>query len=429
MTPPARPLPRRALPARLAVPVLLTAALGACGGDGSDAAGVPDELRGWARSEVLGHTDVAAYDEVAAASDGRRTAWLGRARGDTDLLAVTEWSAAGDGGTQATDLAMPGGTANDLVIPAAIAVDERGWTAVAELKDEPDGRSASLAVWSGAPDAPGAPASLALPDGHVVARSVAAGRSADVAAVLALTGEPSPSSPGLPEASAVALWTAPVGGDGTVDTGAWALAEAPDLGTDGPLASALLLGSPSGSGAGGTRLVLAGATASGAAGVWTSADGTAWEPVGGDLPSGVDEVDLLAPLGDGTALVGWTTGDAGRAAELSRLDGVELRAAGTITAPEGALLDLAGAAAAGDRLVVGGSTLRSDTTNPMVWAAPADGGADAGWVASDQPELVGHLDWGVEALAGDGEDRLGAVLVATPTHVDVATWEWRRPEE
>lgn len=426
MTPPARPLPRRALPARLAVPVLLAAALGACGDDGSDAADVPDELRGWTRGEVLGHADMTAYDQVAVASDGSRTAWLSRARGNTDVLGVSEWSATGDRQVEQTDLAMPGGTANGLAVPAAMAVDDAGWTGVAELKDEPGGRSAALAVWSGAAGAPGSPATLDLPEGHVVSRTVAAGRSPDVAAVLALTGE-APSTVGLPEASTLALWTAPVGGDGTVDPAAWTPA-APDLGTDGPLASARLAGD-------GRGLVLAGATADGLAGVWTSTDGTAWEPVAGDPPSGVDEVDVLAPLGDGTALIGWTTGDDGREAELWRLDGAELRASGTIAAPEGATLDIAGAAAAGDRLVVGGSTRRTDTTNPMMWASAAGGdGADGGdgdaeWVASDQPELVGHLDWTVAALAGDGEDRLGAVLVAYPSHIDVATWGWDRPEE
>jgi hypothetical protein len=221
----------------------------------------------------------------------------------------------------------------------------------------------------------------------------------------------------------VALWTAPVGGDGAVDPAGWTPA-ALDVGTDGPLASARLAGD-------GRCLVLAGATADGVAGVWTSTDGTAWEPVAGDLPSAVDEVEVLAPLGDGTVLVGWATGDAGREAELWRLDGTELRAAGTVAAPEGATLDIAGAAATGDRLVVGGSTRRTDATNPMMWASPADGdgGADAEWVASDQPELVGHLDWTVEALAGDGDDRLGAVLAAYPSHIDVATWGWDRPEE
>lgn len=425
MTTRPRPLRLGALPAL----ALLTAGLAACGDDGSGGPEVPGELRGWSRSEVLGHTDVAAYDRVAAGSDGRRTAWLTRARGDTGVLGMAEWRAAGDGGPELTDLTMPAGTPDELVIPAAVAVDDRGWTAVAELKDESGGRAEALAVWSGVAATPGPPATLALPDGHVLSRTVAAGRTADTAAVLALTG-PAPATPGLPEPTEAVVWTAPVAADGTLDASGWQRAQ-PDLGAGGPLATAGVVGvgsgdAGSGAGAREARLVLAGTTADGTAGVWTSADGTSWEPLAADQPEGVNGLDLITPLGDGTALVAWATGDAGRTVDVWRLDGSDLTAAGTVTAPAGAHIDLAGAAAAGDRLVVGGSVRRRETSNPMLWASTGDGGDGGEWVASDQAELVGHLDWSVEALAADGEDAMAAVMASTPSHIDVATWTWRR---
>jgi hypothetical protein len=396
---------------------LLAAGLGACGG-GSDDADVPAELRGWTRTEVLSHTDVADYDRLAVASDGQRTAWLTRARGNTDILAIAEWSATSNRSPRHSALTMPDGRPNGLVVPAAMAVDDGGWTAVAELKDEPGGRAAALAVWAGAPGTPGPPATLALPDGHVLSRTVAAARTADVAVVLALTG-PAPTTPGLPEPTNLAVWTAPLAADGTLDAARWQPQQA-DLGDDGPLATAGVVG------AGDAGLVLAGATADGTAGVWTSRDGSAWEPVPADLPDGTDALDLLAPLGDGTALVGWATGGAGRAVELWQLDGSDLAAAGTVAGPsDGGTIDLTGATALGDRLVVGGSTMRRGTWNPMLWASTADGEGE--WAATDQAQLVGHLDWSVEALAADGQDRMAAVMASTPFHIDVATWTWSRP--
>jgi hypothetical protein len=400
---------------------LLATGLGACGG-GADDADLPDELRGWSRSEVLGHTDVADYDRMAAASDGRRTAWLTRARGDTDILGVAEWSAAANHGPQHSDLTMLDGIANDLVVPSAMAVDGRGWTAVAELKDEPGGRAAALAVWASAPGTPGPPATLTLPDGHVLSQTIAAARTVDVTVVVALTG-PAPGTPGLPEPTDLVIWTTPVAADGTIDAGGWQRAQ-PELGRDGPLATAGVVG------AGDAGLVLAGTTDDGTAGVWTSTDGSAWEPVPADLPDGAGALDLLAPLGDGTALVGWATGESGRAVELWRLDGSDLAAAGTVAGPsDGGTVDLTDAAAVGERLVAGGSTRRGDTWSPMLWASTADADrqGEGEWTATDQAQLVGHLDWSVEALAADGEDHMAAVMASAPFHVDVATWTWSRP--
>jgi hypothetical protein len=402
---------------------LLVSGLGACGG--SDEADRPDELRSWSRTEVLGHEDVALYDRIAVASDGRRTAWLTRAGGATDILGVTGWTATDGVSPRQSDLEMPGdGTPNDLVVPAAMAVDERGWIAVAQLEDEPGGRAAEVAVWAGTPATPGPPATLELPDGHVLARTVAAGRTDEVAIVAALTG-PVPETQGLPAPTDLVLWTAPVSGaDGTVDEGAWVQVR-PYLGTDRPLTTAAVIG-----GAGDAGLVLAGASEDGAPGMWTSSDGLSWEPLAAaaaELPDEVDALDLLAPLGDGTALVGWATGGSSGAVDLWRLDGSDLTALGTVTvASDDGTVDLTAAAVAGDRLVVGGSTKRRSTWSPMLWAAEADG--DGEWTASDQPELTAHLDWSVQALAADGADRMTAVMTSVPFHIDVATWSWsRRP--
>ena len=397
--------------------------LGACGkSEGTD---VPDELQSWSRTEVLGHEDVALYDRIAVASDGRRTAWLTRAGGATDILGVAEWSTADGASPRQSDLEMPkGDRPNDLVVPAAMAVDERGWIAVAQLEDEPGGRSAEVAVWAGAPATPGPPATLELPDGHVLARPVAAARTDEVAVVVALTG-PAPETPGLPAPTDLVLWTAPVSGaDGTVDEGTW-LQVRPYLGTDLPLTSAAVIG-----GAGDAGLVLAGASADGVAGMWTSSDGLSWDPLAAaaELPEEVDALDLLAPLGDGTALVGWATGGSSGTVELWRLDGSDLTALGTVVAAsDEGIIDLTGAAVAGDRLVVGGSTKRRSTWSPMLWAVEADGDAESEWTASDQPELIAHLDWSVQALAADGADRMTAVMASVPFHIDIAAWSWSRP--
>ena len=388
------------------------AGLGACGGDAVEEA---DELRGWHRTEVIGHADVARYDRVAAAGDGRSLAWLSRAPGDTLALAVYGRPGSGDGVTD--ELAMPAGVDGGLVVPAALAVDGRGWTAVAELKDEPGGRAAALAVWSGAPGAPGPPATLALPDGHVLSRTVSAARSGDVAIVVALVGE-APAGRGLPEPSAVVTWTSPIPTDGSAPAREWRPSR-PDLGTDGPLTTVEVAGA-------GPGLLLAGTAAHGPAGLWSSADGSSWEAVGGaGVPTDASRLDLLAPLGDGEAVVAWRTGEAGRTVDLARYDGSSLEAAGTVAAPDGGgTIDVTSAALAGDRLVVGGSVMRASTWAPRLWA-PA---GEDGWAATDQPELVGHLDWSVQALAADGEDRMAAVMVSTPSHIDVATWAWERPE-
>jgi hypothetical protein len=413
---------------------LLVSGLGACGG--SDEADRPDELRSWSRTEVLGHEDVVPYDRIAVASDGRRTTWLTRAPGATDILGVAEWSAVDGVSPQQSDLEMPGdgtqsdlvvpgdGTPNDLVVPAAMAVDERGWIAVAQLEDEPGGRAAELAVWAGTPETPGPPATLELPEGHVLSRTVAAGRTDEVAVVVALTGR-TPESQVLPAPTDLVVWTAPVSGaDGTVDEDAW-LRVKPALGTDLPLTTAAVIG-----GGGDAGLVLAGASDDGAPGMWTSSDGLSWEPLAAaaELPDEVDALDLLAPLGDGTALVGWASGGAGGAVDLWRLDGSDLTALGTVTAAsDEGTIDLTGAAVAGERLVVGGSTKRRSTWSPLLWAAEADGDADSEWTASDQPELVAHLDWSIQALAADGADRMTAVMASVPFHIDVAAWSWSRP--
>ncbi|MBM7788301.1 hypothetical protein [Tenggerimyces flavus] len=390
---------------------LLAVAISACSTGG---AAVPDEVRGWERAELYSHRDVVEYDRVAVGSNGQLAAWLTRSRGVTDLLSVSAWGPSDR--TEHQELDLPEGVTGQELIPAAIAVDNVGWTAVAEVRPKGD-LTTDVAVWSGASRTSEVPTTLELPDGQVVSRTLAAGRSRTTAAVLALTGVASPGAKGLPEASRLILWTATIDRNGTT-TGAWKRTE-PDLGTRLPLNTAAIVG------AGANGLVLAGTTRDGDAKLWTSADGNAWKPQEGTLPKGMAELELLAPLVDGSALVAWA--DQGRAQEAKvwRFDDGKLTDLGTIAGAEGQSLDLKSAATVDDRLVVAGSTVQNDTWRPFVHARNDDGE----WIASDQADLVGQLDWSIEAIAAQGDDRLGAVMVSTPFHIDVSTWTWRRPTD
>lgn len=391
---------------------LVAVAASACSKD----VAAPEELRGWTRTELYSHSDVVDFDRVAAGSDGQRAAWLTRSRGKTDELTVTRWGPSDE--PDWSELDLPKGITGNQIVPAAIAVDGQGWTAVAEQRTNAGGVK-ELVAWSGPSRSPAPPVTLTLPEGQVVSRTLATGRSAQVAAVLALTGRPSAGEKGLPEASSLVLWTAPIGAGGPIEAGAWKPTE-PDLGTRLPIKTAAIVG------AGNDGLVLAATTRDKAAHLWTSADGQAWKPLDGDLPKDVAEVELLAPLGDGSALVSWATEGFNRSAQVWRFDDGKLTDAGTISGTaEGQTIDLRTATLVGDRLVVGGAAVQQSTWTPLVQARNDEGE----WIASDQPDLVGHLDWSVEALAAQGDDSMGAVMSSVPFHIDVSTWIWRRPTD
>lgn len=370
---------------------------------GGDSA-VPEEVRGWSRSALHSHRDVVEYDRVAVGSNGQLAAWLTRSRGVTELLSVSEWGPSDR--MEQHELDLPEGVTGQELVPAAIAVDNVGWTAVAEVRRKGE-LTTDLAVWSGAPRTSEV---LELPKGQVVSRTLAAGRSRTTAAVLALTGVASPEAESLPEASRLILWTR--------TQGEWKRTE-PDLGTRLPLKTAGIVG------AGANGLVLAGTTRDGEAKLWTSADGQAWKPFEGTLPNGMAELELLAPLIDGSALVAWADQGFAQQAQVWRFDKGKLTDQGTVAGTEGQSLDLKSATTVDDRLVVAGSTVQNDTWRPFVHARNDDGE----WIASDQADLVGQLDWSIEAIAAQGDDRMGAVMTSTPFHIDVATWTWRRPTD
>ena len=371
----------------------------------SSGGGRQDELSRWRRDDVFAHPDVVEYDRVAVAADGQRIAWLTRAPGSTDALAVGVWAQHDELGPTRFELTT---VDEPLVVPAAAAMDAEGWTAVATIHDDDGIRSSELVAWDGASSDDVEPVTLDAPAGHVFTGDVSAARFDGRAVVAASTGE-EPSTVGLPLPSASFVWT-------STGSGQWDQAPL-ELGGGGALADMTLI-------ADGTRFVVAGIAPNDRPVVFVSSDAQSWDELTAtDLPETVEGLDLVTAIGDGTALIGWVTEPSGGTVEVWQLAGPELTAVGPLAAADDiASVSLYAAAVHDEQILVGGWARRPNGLVPMLWAWDDDE-----WRPSEQPELTGRLDWRLVALGPDDADGLRALLV-TPFHIDVETWIWSNPD-
>lgn len=409
--------------------VALTGVACSSGGDDDDRATPPPEADGgWTRTQVWEHPDVLAYDRVAVGGNPETLAWVTRRpRGETEALTYTELR--GDQELASLDLAEPPPRApsppgasqrasSEVLIPVATATGDGLWAALAVTRDSPRGDNTGLVTWHGARDPDGAGANrtatpgvrLALPDGvDGDPESAGIATTDDVTVAVALiAGEP-------------VVWRSATEASASSPS-RWALVDDIDQEIDGDLVALRVAADRD-------QVVVAAVDGNGNPRLWTSDDGESWSAVDRDrLPDSAGGVGLLTAVATDRIVVGWLADEesAPESASEVRVQSVvgdEVGDEGTVAAADGrrdmARVDLNDVVLSpDDRLVAVGAAVRpSNEITPMVWAQDGND-----WVASEQTELAGRIDYEMRATVAV-EDTMVAV-VTSRTHIDVECWTW-----